>query len=70
MAGGTNLMRGPTIAQTVLLALTFASTANAWQLRELHPFVEATADELPDSLGPKATRSGAAPCGLQASSVY
>ncbi len=50
-------MRSPAVLlSATLLALGTATTANAWELRRLHPFVEATADELPERLGPVATR--------------
>ncbi len=44
----------PLVLSLVLAALTWVSTAHAWQVHRLHPFVEATADQLPARLGPVA----------------
>ena len=45
-------MRGRVTLSTALVVLSWAVVADAWQVHRLHPFVEATADELPQHLGP------------------
>lgn len=45
-------MRGPVTLSTALVVLSCAVVADAWQVHRLHPFVEATADQLPQQLGP------------------